>query len=425
MKKLPKSQIEFDLEISPEEVSEYLKKAAEELSKEVEIKGFRKGKAPQDVLEKTIGKQAIFEEAGKFAIEKRYETFIKENKVVPIDYPRVDVKKMAEGNPILVNVVVTVYPEIKLADYKKIAKEFSKNRKKDVKVEEKELEESLSYIRNSRATEIAVKREVKEGDIAEVNFETRVDGVKIEGGESKNHPVKVGDKKFIPGFEENLVGLKAGDKKEFKLKAPADYFKKDLAGKDMEFKVTVNNVLDRVLPELDDEFAKSLGQFKTIEELKNNVKEGMQKEKEEKEKSEFRNSLVEKIAKETKMDLPDVLLDRELEKMVHEMKANIEQHGLDFQTYLLSIKKSEDDLRDDMKPQAEIRIKAAMVIEEIAKGEEIEVEEEMITKKANEVLHKYKSIDATQKDINPEQLKSYSKMVLINEKVLDLLENIK
>ncbi len=422
MKKLPNSQLEFELEISPDEAAVYLDNAAKEISKDIEIKGFRKGKAPRDVLEKMVGKQAIFEEAGRLAIEKKYEEFLRRNDIFAVDYPKMDVKKMAEGNPIIVNVIVSVYPEIKLPDYKKISKDVVKKREKNITVEDKEIEETISQIQNSRAKEVSVKREVKEDDIAEVNFEVRLDGVKIEGGDSKNHPVKIGGGKFIEGFEDNVKGMKAGDEKKFKLKAPKSYFKKELAGKELEFSVKLNNVIEVSLPELNDEFVSSLGNFKTIEDLKKNIRDGMKKEKEAKEKEEFRNSLVGEIAKESRIELPEIMIKKEVDKMLKEMEMGIKQHGLDFETYLLSIKKTEEDLKNDMKPQAELRIKSAMIIEEIAKQEEIKAGDDEVTEKINEILLKYKDLASANNAMDPGRLKAYSQMMIINEKVLNLLE---
>ncbi len=424
MKKLPKSQVEFTLEIPVKDVEVFLDKAAKNISNKVDIKGFRKGKVPYDVLEKTVGKQVLFEEAGQFAIDEAYKKFIEENNISPVDYPKVTVKKMAEGNPISIDVVVSVYPEIELPDYKKIAKEVSKKRKKDIKVEDKEIDESIKYLQNSRAKEISVSREVKKGDIAEVDFEVRMDGVKIEGGDSKNHPVKIGDGKFIPGFEDEILGMKPEEKKEFSLNAPKDYFKKDLAGKKLDFSVKLNNVLEVQLPELNDEFAKSLGGFKDMDELKNSIKEGMLKEKEEKEKNDFRNTLIESIAKEVKADIPDVMIERELDKMIGDMKMDIQQHGLKFEDYLLGIKKTEKEIREGMRPQAELRIKSGLLMEKIAEKEKIKISDEKITEKANEFLLRYKDAKEAENDIAPDQLRAYAKAVLTNEGVLEFLESV-
>jgi len=425
MKKLPKSQVEFDLEISNEEVEKYFDKASQRISNDVDIKGFRKGKVPKDVLEKTIGKSAIFEEAGHFAIEKKYSDFVRENELYPIDYPKIEVKKMAPGNPIIAKVIVSVYPEIKLPKYRDIAAKEVKNRKKDFEVKDEELNSSLTYLQDSRAKEISVERESKEGDIVEVDFEVRKEGVKIEGGESKNHPVKIGDKKFMPGFEDNLVGLKAGDEKEFSLVAPKDYFKKELAGQKLDFKVKVRNVLELHKPELNDDFAKTLGGFQTLEELKKNIKEGVSKEKEEKEKVDFRNNLLEKIAKESTMDLPEVMLEKEMARMINEMKMEVEQYGLNFETYLQNLKKSEEELKKDFAPQAELRLKKSFVMSEISKAEDIKVEDEKVIEKTNEFLARYSTVAEAEKNVDLKELQAYARMLLLDERVLEFLENQK
>ncbi len=426
MKKLPKSQVEFEFIISPEEVEKYFDKAAKHLSKHVEIKGFRKGAlVPKDILEKYVGKQAIFQEASEMAIDEKYREFIKKENIFPVERPDLKVKKMAEGNPVEVAVTVAVFPEIKLPDYKKISEEAGKKRKKYVKVEEKDVKDALEHLRASRKKEIVAAREAKKGDVAEVDFELRVDGVKIEGGDSKNHPVTLGEGKFIPGFEDNIEGMKAGEVKEFSVNAPKDYFKKDLAGKKMDFKVTLKSVLEVQLPNLDDEFAKSLGGFKTLTELEENLKKSIKMDKEQKEKEVFLDSLIGEIVKNSKIDLPEVMIKNEQEKIINEMKSNIEQHGLSFDMYLANLKKTIDEIKEGVKEQAEKRVKSVLVLEEIAKQEDIKPTDEEVTEKTNQIILQYKSQGAETENINLEQLKAYSKMVLTNEKTLDFLENNK
>lgn len=423
MKKLPKSQVEFELEISSEEVAVFFDKAASEVSNHVDIKGFRKGKIPRDVLEKTVGKQLIFEEAGKFAVEKKYSDFIRENNLFVIDNPHIEVKKLAEGNPVLAAVVVAVYPEVKIADYKKVASVETQKRKKDITFEEKELSDALAYIQNSRAKEVAVLREAKEGDLAEVDFEARLGGVKIEGGESKNHPVKIGEKKFIPGFEDQIKGMKVGEEKDFTLLVPESYFQKSLAGKNLDFHVKLNNLFEVILPELNDEFAKSVGNFESLDALKKNIEDGIKKEKEQNEKESFRNGLLDKISAESEIDLPDVMVERELDKMIAEFEGSISQYGADFNSYLANIKKTEESLRADFRNQAEKRIKAALVLAEIIKKENIQAEETELTEKANEMLAKFQDMETASKSIDPERLKEYARTILLNEKAFTLLEN--
>jgi len=426
MKKLPKSQIEFELVVSPKEVEKYFDQAAKHLSKHVNIKGFRKGSlVPIDILEKYIGKQAIFQEAGELAVDEKYKEFIKKENIFPVEHPKLELKKMAEGNPIEVLVTVAVFPEVKLPDYKKISEKAAKKRKKDVKVEEKDVKEALEHLRASRRKEQAVEREAKKGDIAEVDFELRVNGVKVEGGDSKNHPVVLGEGKFIPGFEDNIEGMKKGEVKEFSVNAPKDYFKKDLAGKKIDFKVTLNRVLEIQLPNLDDEFAQSLGNFKNLAELEENLKKSLELEKKQKEKETFLDSLIGEIVSGSEIELPEVMIKNEQEKIINEMKSNIEQHGLSFDMYLANLKKTIDEIKEGVKEQAEKRVKSVLVLEEIAKQEDIKPTDEEVTEKTNQVILQYKSQGAETENINPEQLKAYSKMVLTNEKTLDFLENNK
>ncbi len=425
MKKIKGSKIEFEISIKPERVKEFYDQAAKNLSQNIEIKGFRKGMVPKDVLIAKVGEAPLFEEAAYLALEKEYINFIQENDVYPVDNPQIEVKKIAPENPFEVKVVVAVYPDVVLPDYNKIIDEESKKRERKFDVSDDELNASLDYLLNSRAKENRVEREAKKGDLVEVDFEVRKDGVKLEGGESRNHPVKIGDGKFIPGFEDELVGLKEGDKKSFSLTAPKDYFKKDLAGKKLDFKVKVNAVFEIQKPELTDEFAKSLGDFKTVDDLKKSVKEGIEMEKKEKERNEYLDKVLKRIVEESEIDLPDVLVEKEAEKMLDEFRYDVESHGVNFGDYLASLKKTEDDFKNGLKGQAELRLKKSMVISEIAKKEKLEATEDEIQNKANELLSRFTSVEDAKKNVNPDDLRAYSKMLIINDKVFNLLDKEK
>ena len=246
---------------------------------------------------------------------------------------------------------------------------------------------------------------------------------KIEGGESKNHPVKIGEKKFIPGFEDQVKGMNVGEEKNFTLLVPETYFQKNLAGKNLDFHVKLNNLFEVIIPELNDELARSVGNFEGLNVLKKNIEDGIKKEKEQNEKESFRNGLLDKISSESKIDLPDVMIERELDKMIAEFEGNISQYGADFDSYLANIKKTEESLRYDFRNQAEKRIKVALILAEIIKKENLQVEENELTEKANEMLARFKDIEIADNSINPERLKEYARTLILNEKAFTLLEN--
>ena len=332
--------------------------------------------------------------------------------------------KFAAGNPLVYKAKVSVLPEVALPDYKTIAGETLVKEKKVLSVEDKEVNDALAWLQKSRAKYIAVNRPAQKGDFVEIDFETRLAGVKIENGESKNHGLIIGEGGFMPGFEDNLIGMEVGREKEFSLKAPDDYFAKNLAGKSLDFKARLNVLQQRELPALDDDFAKGLGNFDGLEALKKNVKDGIMAEKEQKEKERARIKTIEAIAEQTNFETPQILIDYELEKMMSELNQSVGRLGLSFDQYLSQIKKTAEELKKEMAPSAEKRVRIALVLKAIAKKEDVNVSENEIEERMNETLKHYPADGGAKKDIDPEQLKDYTKGVIRNEKVFQLLEKI-
>lgn len=292
---------------------------------------------------------------------------------------------------------------MKLADYKGL-----KIKKNELQVEEKEVDNALDYLQKSRAKIITVNHRAEKGNRVEIDFEVKNSGVKIENGESRNHPLILGAGGFLPGFEEKLEGMKSNEEKEFSLKVPGKWSDKRVADKNLDFKVKMNLVQERILPDLNDEFAKSLGSFDSLNGLRDSIKDGLMQEKELKEKERIRLELIERIADNSEIDVPRELINQETENMIDEFKANITVFGLDFETYLKEIKKTIDELKKEWENQAEKRVKIGICLKAIAEKEKIEVSD--------------KEIEQAKKDIDSEKLKEYTKNALINEKVFALLE---
>jgi trigger factor len=306
---------------------------------------------------------------------------------------------------------------IQLADYKGI-----KVKKNKLKVEKTEVDDSLDYLRRSRAKIITVNRPAEKGNRLEIDFEVRHGGAKIENGTSNNHPLILGEGRFLPGFEKELEGMSAGEEKNFSLKAPKDWPDKRVAEKSLDFKVKMNLVQERQIPELNDEFAKSLGNFASLETLKESVSGGLLGEKEAKEKQRIRIELIEKVAENSKIELPENLIDEELEKMINEFKFSITGLGLDFDKYLQEINKTIPELKKEWKNQAEKRLRIAACLKAIAEKENVEVGDEEVENKINEELKNYPNVEEVKKNIDLKALRVYTKEVLRNEKVLGLLE---
>ena len=314
-KKLPKSQVLFEVTVPSDEVLSYKEKAALVLSERLEIDGFRKGKAPYDIVKQYVGSARVFEEAAYIAMDKKYQAIIAEHKLRALGSPKVEILKIAEGNPLVFSVTIAVYPEVKLPDYKDIAKQCEKDRAL-IKVEDEEVEKAVDFLRHSRRKEVLVSRPAQKGDLAEVDFEIRSAGVKIEGGESKDHPIVLGEGKFIPGFEDGIMGARAGEEKEFSISVPEDYGKESLRGKKMDVKAKVNAVYELTTPELTDEFAKTIGNFDTAQAMRDNIRDGLKAEKEAEEKERMRNLTAGKIADAAEMEAAAILIDQEVNKII-------------------------------------------------------------------------------------------------------------
>jgi len=294
--------------------------------------------------------------------------------------------------------------------------------KKKINVEDKEVEETLKWIRESRAPSIAVNRPAQKGDRVEIDFETRLDGIKLEKGESRDHPVILGEGNFLPGFEDAVSGMKSGEEKEFSLSAPDNWHDKNMAGKKIDFKAKMKSVQERKVPELTDEFAKSLGKFTSVEQLRINVKEGLTKEKEEKEKQLLRAKILDSIAQNIKVEVPEVLIHSEQDKMLGELRQGIEEMNMSWKDYLAHIGKIPEELKKGWAMEAEKRVKTALVLREIARKEKIEADEDKIKEITEKMLARFHTMTEANKNIEPQELREYAEGIVKNEKVFELLE---
>ena len=421
-KKLPHSEIEMLIELDPQEWGGFFNKAAKELSQNLEIPGFRPGKAPQNLAERHLGEGKILERAADSAIRDSYFKAAEREGIFPVSAPKIQVLKIAKGNSFEFKANVSVMPQIEIGDYKKISQGEKIKKPNEIKLDQKEIESAIEWIRNSRTKYAAVSRAARKGDRAEVDFAAKREGKIISEGESKNHPLVLGEGKFVPGFEEKLEGMKEGEEKKFSLIFPNDFHDKELANKQIDFEVKMKIVQEAQKPELNDEFAKSLGGFESFEALKKSVSEGMKKEKEQKEKESWRAKILEKIARNSKADIPAVLIDSELSKMEQEMEMSVSEMGLDFETYSRNIKKTREELKEEWLPKAKSRVMAALVLGEIAKKENINVPESEVEEEANKFLLRYPDIKAARNQIDMDRLKEYTRGSLVNEKLFKRLE---
>jgi len=415
IKKLPKSQIEVDFELTAEEFEAYINNALLKLKDSVKIDGFRKGQVPLKMVEEKVGPENLLMEAGDLAVKKAYRNFVTENKLEPIGDPEVQITKIAKGNPFLFKVIVSVLPEIKLPDYKKIAGGI---KVKEILVDEKEVAEALNYLQKSRAKTSQVDRGAEAKDFVEIEYQNS----QINNGKVIKDSFILDEGGFLKDFEDNLIGMRAGEEKEFKAKFPENTPNKDLAGKDADFKLKMVSVQKLELPEINDDFAKSLGAFDTMEILKENVKGGIKMEKGEEEKQRRRGEVLEKISIEINFDLPEKMVQYESERLFDDFKTKIAENAkIDFDEYLASVKKSEDEIKKSFRMEAEKRIRNFLVLREIGKVENVEVSEQELGEELQKATKSYSKEQLDKIDIG--QLTEYTKGAIYNEKVFEKLES--
>ncbi|MFH1207802.1 MAG: trigger factor [Patescibacteria group bacterium] len=418
VKYLPKSRVELIVELSPDEMKPYQEQAAKSLSYGTKIAGFRPGKAPYDLVEREVGAMKILQEAAEKAIERSFTEAIVEHKLVTVGPPQVALEKLAPGNLFSYKATVSVLPQVELTDYRKV-----KANKREVKVETKEIDETVTNLRKMYGKEKLVTRPARQGDKIEIDLDTYMDKVPIDGGTSKNHPVVIGEGHFIPGFEESVIDMATGQTKEFQLKFPKTYHRKDLAGQPVDFKVKVNSVFEIELPAVDDSFAKMLGQFEKLDDMRAQIEQSIHRDKSAKEQQRWELEIINYvITKSSFGELPAILMETELHKMMHELEHEVTGEGMKFEDYLQSIKKSKEELQAEFRPQAEKRIKTALVLREIATKEHIQVSDDELEKEINIHQKQYENKPEIAEQLKKPEYRDYLRNILRSQKVFEFLD---
>jgi len=354
----------------------------------LKVSGFRKGKVPTEVAEKELTIERVLYNAGDMAIRKVYvDTIIAEN-ISAIGEPKIELKNVKKGEDLEFVATVDLLPKVELKNYKK---EISKINKKFVdkkpEVTEESIQKEVDVLAAQKVKIVTVNREAQKGDQVEVDFDVFVNNVAIEGGSAKKHPVIIGDGKFIPGFEDKMVGVVADDKKEFELTFPKEYHAKHLAGKKAKFKVKVNLVQERELPELDDEFAKGFGKFKTIKELKDNLRQGLEHEQIHRIEDEWKKELIEALIAKVDMEIPMSLITNEVDVMLRELENDVAKIGMQKEQYFQQIKTTEEKIKEEWKKeQAPNRVKAALILKYLAEDNKLEPTKEDIQGKVDQII---------------------------------------
>ena len=419
LNKIDQFQKELSVELTKEELKAYVDRVEAVIGQDLSIDGFRKGKVPKDQLKKHLDPARVLESALDIAVKDSLAKVLQEENLDIINFSKLEIK---ENTPekLVYKVLLTLFPEVKIKDIKN-----SKVAKKDVSLEEKEVDETLNSIKTSRASYTNKDGPAEKGDRIEIDFDVKAEGALIEGGTSKNHPMILGDKHFIPGFEDNIVGMKKDEEKSFSLVAPKDYYRKDMAGKKLDFDVKMNNVQSVKLPELNDEFAKTLGKFGSAAELVSNVKEGLLQEKKIKEQQRVRLEILNALIKTSDVPAPEAMVSGQLEAMVQDFDSNLHANGMELGLYLAHVSKTQEDLKKEWRGEAEKQVKISLVLHKIAKERNISASREEIEQELNMVVQSIMMRGGQiQENVDVERLKEDIATKIMNEKVLGFLETM-
>ena len=419
---LEKNMVKLTIEVPAEELEKAIDAAYKKQKNQISIPGFRKGKVPRAMVEKMYGVEVFYEDAANTLMQQNYPSAVEESGVDIVSRPSIDVVQIEKGKPFIYTAEVAVRPEVTLGKYMGVTVT-----KIDTSVSDDEVAEALEQQRNNNARTISVTdRPVAVGDTAVIDFEGFVDGVAFEGGKGENHPLEIGSHTFIDNFEDQLVGKNAGDEVEVNVTFPEQYQAADLAGKPATFKVKINEIKAKELPELDDEFAQDVSEFDTLAEYKESLKKNLEEKKENEAKRTKEDEAVQKIIDKSKMDIPEAMIDTQCETMIEEFAQRIAQSGLSMDQYLQFSGLTVDGLKEQVRPEALSRIQASLVLEQIAKDENIEVSDDDVNAEIEKMAASYgMEADKLKEYMGDAEKESMKKDLAINKAVELVMSNVK
>ena len=364
-------QVTLTIEVEAAEVNKAVEQACKRLANRVSIPGFRKGKAPRMIVERHVGKDAVLQEAFDIVAPKALSKAFDEQKIDPVTRPNVDIETLEEGKDLVFKATVTPRPEVKLGEYKGL--NVPKN---EVNITDEDVEKQLKTFqdRQGKLVDAAEGAEVKDGDFTTLDFKGFVDGKAFDGGEGKDYPLQIGSNSFIPGFEDQLVGAKIGEERDVNVKFPEEYHAKELAGKDATFKCTIRSIKTKELPAIDDELAKKVSKFETLDELKADIRKNLEENAERTAENDQKSAAIEMATNNITVDIPAVMIDNRVTAMIQEMAMRLEQQGMKLEQYLQYAGTDIAKLREQYRETAEKNVKTDLMLEEVAKAENIKVE---------------------------------------------------
>ncbi|MEB3100410.1 trigger factor [Ferviditalea candida] len=384
--KIEKNQGVLEVEVDAEQVAEALDKAFKKVVRQINVPGFRKGKVPRAIFEARFGVESLYRDAIDIILPESYMNAVKETGIEPVDQPEIDIQEFEKAKPFRFKATVLVKPEVQLGEYKGIEVTLP-----DGTVTEEDLEAELKRLQERHA-ELVVLEEgtIENGDMAVIDFEGFVDGVAFEGGKSSNYALEVGSGTFIPGFEEQLIGMAKGEEKDITVTFPESYHSEELAGKEAVFKVKCNDIKRKNLPELDDEFAKDVSEFDTLEEFKADLTNQLREAKEKENEKRLEDEVISKASEAAEVEIPEVMVRNEIDRMLQDFSNRLRMQGMTLEMYSQFTGQSEQHLRDQMKEDAAKRVRSSLVIEAIAKAENVDASEEEINEELEKLSKMYR-----------------------------------
>lgn len=415
------NEVKLEITVEASKFDEAIKKVYFKSAKYFNIPGFRKGKAPMQIVEKYYGKEIFYEDAFNEVAEVALEEAIKENKLDVVSRPDIDVTQIEKGKDLIFTAVMQTKPEAELGKYKGI-----EIKKIEYNVTDEDINHELGHMQEHNSRLITIEdRPVEKGDIATIDFEGFVDGKAFEGGKAEGHELEIGSNTFIPGFEDQVIGMKIDEEKDINVKFPEEYFSKELAGKDATFKVKVHEIKKKELPELDDEFAKDVSEFDTLKELKADIKAKQEEQNKEKAKYETQDAVIKALCEDIKVDIPSGMIEMEVENMLKDIEQRLSYQGLKLEQYLQMMGKTAEDMKKEYEPQAIDAIKSRLALEAVVKAEKIKATDKEIEEKMKEMAKNYGK-ENDEEFMKNENVRNYIKQGIESEKAIDfLVENAK
>ena len=417
VEKLEKNMAKLTVEVPAEDVEKAIQGAYQKTKKSINIPGFRKGKAPRQLIEKMYGKEVFYSDAVDAMLPKAYSDAVEECGEEIVSYPKIDVVQSESGKPFIFTAEVAVKPAVTLGEYKGIQVE-----KAPIEVTDEEIEAQVNKEREANSRTVTVEdRAVQKGDIATIDFEGFVDGVAFDGGKGENYDLEIGSNTFIPGFEDQLVGAEIGKELDVNVTFPEEYGAKELAGKEAVFKCKVNGIKVKELPEADDEFAQEVSEFDTLDEYKADIKAKLLKDKEDEAKRAKEDAVIGKIVENATMDIPDAMVEYQTQQMLDDFGRRMQSQGLSLEQYFQFTGMTEADYKEQMKPRALQNIQSRLVLEAVAEAEKLEATEEDLEKEYAKMAEQYKLDVDKVKEIFGEYQKEELKKDIVIQKAAELV----